>query len=95
MPWIPARPSLQKPSGKEADNAVRINRQRDTTGAVEAGDRNDDTGAKASEKGKHLGGVKTTPVRAVEAGPFIMEVWVEEGKDKDEVIDKGSSGSEE
>lgn len=31
-----------------------------------------------SEKGRFLGGNRTLPVRAVEAGPFLMEVWIEE-----------------
>ena len=43
----------------------------------------------ATEKGKYLGGVKSTPVRAVEAGPFVMEVWVEEGRDKSDVVAAG------
>lgn len=41
--------------------------------------------SRVSSKGSHLGGVKTTPVRTVEAGPFVMEVWVEEGKEKMEI----------
>ncbi|KAL8732493.1 MAG: hypothetical protein Q9166_002707 [cf. Caloplaca sp. 2 TL-2023] len=32
--------------------------------------------------GKELGGVKTTPVRSLESGAFVMEMWVEEGKGK-------------
>ena len=32
--------------------------------------------------GKDLGGVKTKPVRSLEAGAFLLEVWVEEGKAK-------------
>lgn len=35
-----------------------------------------------SKKGRDLGGVKTTPVRSLEAGAFRMEVWVEEGRGK-------------
>lgn len=35
-----------------------------------------------SKKGRDLGGVKTTPVRSLEAGAFRMEVWVEEGRRK-------------
>ena len=35
-----------------------------------------------SSKGKDLGGVRTTPVRALEAGAFRMEVWIEEGRGK-------------
>ncbi len=37
------------------------------------------------KKGRDLGGVRTTPVRAVEAGAFKMEVWVEEGRGKVEL----------
>ncbi|TAQ91663.1 hypothetical protein B7494_g114 [Chlorociboria aeruginascens] len=32
--------------------------------------------------GSDLGGVKSTPVRAVETGEFILEAWIEEGKAK-------------
>ncbi|KAI4239232.1 MAG: hypothetical protein LQ349_000542 [Xanthoria aureola] len=35
-----------------------------------------------STRGKDLGGVKTTPIRNVESGAFVMEMWVEEGKAK-------------
>ena len=39
-----------------------------------------------SQRGKYLGGVKTTPVRSVEAGPFVMEMWVEEGVGKADAV---------
>ena len=39
-----------------------------------------------SQKGKYLGGVKTTPVRSIEAGPFVMEMWVEEGVGKVDAV---------
>ena len=32
--------------------------------------------------GCDLGGIKTIPVRAVEAGEFVLESWIEEGKAK-------------
>ena len=35
-----------------------------------------------SKRGQDLGGVRTTPVRSLEAGAFRMEVWVEEGRGK-------------
>ncbi|KAI9842187.1 MAG: hypothetical protein M1837_007400 [Sclerophora amabilis] len=35
-------------------------------------------------QGKDVGGIKTTPVRAVEAGEFVMELWIEEAKAKQE-----------
>ena len=42
------------------------------------------TGEKAGSErvGADLGGVKSRPVRLVEAGEFIMESWIEEGKAK-------------
>jgi mitotic spindle assembly checkpoint protein MAD2B len=42
-------------------------------------------GGEGGKKGRDLGGVRTTPVRAVEAGAFKMEVWVEEGRGKVEL----------
>lgn len=32
--------------------------------------------------GSDLGGVRSLPVRSVEVGEFIMEMWVEEGRAK-------------
>ncbi len=46
---------------------------------MDAGNTN---GLERSRKGKDLGGVKTTPIRTLEAGAFRMEVWVEEGRGK-------------
>ncbi|KAN0096553.1 DNA-binding protein [Hyaloscypha variabilis] len=42
------------------------------------------TGEKGSSEniGSDLGGIKSTPVRLVEAGEFILETWVEEGRAK-------------
>ena len=34
--------------------------------------------------GRDLGGALTTPVRSVESGEFVLEVWIEEGPAKDE-----------
>jgi mitotic spindle assembly checkpoint protein MAD2B len=36
--------------------------------------------SKDPQKGRFLGGTRMIPVRNVEAGPFMMEVWVEEGE---------------
>ena len=45
---------------------------------------------KESGRGKDLGGVRTTPVRSLEAGAFRMEVWVEEGRGKFQAgVEKG------
>ena len=48
--------------------------------------------------GEDLGGVKTTPIRSVQAGPMFFECWVEEGKAKEALVvaeeenEFGSSG---
>lgn len=40
----------------------------------------------ASERiGKDLGGVKSVPVRLVDAGEFVVEMWIEEGKAKEDL----------
>lgn len=36
----------------------------------------------SSRIGTDLGGVATTPVRSVEAGEFVLESWIEEGRAK-------------
>jgi len=65
--WIAAEPGLQRErKGKE--------RASDDGGG--------EFGQGASKKGRDLRGVKTTPVRSLEAGAFRMEVWVEEGRGK-------------
>lgn len=38
--------------------------------------------ASASSEGRDRGGVRSTAVRSVEAGVFLMEAWVEEGEEK-------------
>ncbi|KAI4103782.1 MAG: hypothetical protein LQ339_004114 [Xanthoria mediterranea] len=44
--------------------------------------RNESEPQPESTRGKDRGGVKTTPIRNVESGAFVMEMWVEEGKAK-------------
>ncbi|KAI1779664.1 DNA-binding protein [Hypoxylon cercidicola] len=49
---------------------------------------------KSKEKqvpGQDVGGAKTTPLRAVEAGPLFFECWVEEGKAKEQLSSSISS----
>lgn len=38
--------------------------------------------------GRDRGGVRSTPVRLVEAGDFVLEAWIEEGKAKFEYVDE-------
>ena len=47
-----------------------------------------------SRRGKDLGGVRTTPVRSLEAGAFKMEVWVEEGRGKFQADVEEAGGDE-
>lgn len=75
QPWIPAQPSLQ-PADKVAGGDVGHGR--------------DGLGAEP-RKGGDLGGVRTTPVRSVEAGEFILEMWIEEGKAKRDLQNVESS----
>ncbi|KAH9883616.1 DNA-binding protein [Xylariomycetidae sp. FL2044] len=44
--------------------------------------------------GEDVGGAKTTPLRAVEAGPLFFECWVEEGKAKEEMTSSVRSSDE-
>ncbi|KAH0545581.1 hypothetical protein FGG08_000412 [Glutinoglossum americanum] len=67
-PWIPSQPSLQPVS------VVAGGAEGESSGLGGSGGN--------SSIGKDLGGVKTTPVRAVESGSFVLEVWVEEGRAK-------------
>ena len=74
--WIPAEPGLQKERRREGGGYGGGFEVSSDDFEVEG------YGVAESEKGKDLGGVRTTPVRALEAGAFRMEVWIEEGKGK-------------
>jgi mitotic spindle assembly checkpoint protein MAD2B len=41
-----------------------------------------DTGASRGRVGRDRGGVKSTAIRAVEVGEFVMEAWIEEARAK-------------
>ena len=73
--WIAAEPGLQKERRRGAGG---YEGSEGSSGDTET----KDSGVGESKKGKDLGGVRTTPVRALEAGAFRMEVWVEEGRGK-------------
>jgi mitotic spindle assembly checkpoint protein MAD2B len=44
-----------------------------------------------SSPGDDLGGIRTTPIRAVEAGEMVFEMWIEEGKAKMDSSESGKS----
>ncbi|KAL8857460.1 MAG: hypothetical protein Q9178_005954 [Gyalolechia marmorata] len=52
------------------------------TGLQKQRKRNEGDAQREFMRGKDLGGVRTTPIRNVESGAFVMEMWVEEGKGK-------------
>ena len=55
-------------------------------GGVAGEAENSGKGRRSQKRGRDLGGIRTTPVRAVEAGAFVMEMWIEEGRAKDDII---------
>lgn len=73
--WVAAEPGLQKERRREGGGYGGVE---GSSGDTEV----EEFGMGETKKGKDLGGVRTTPVRALEAGAFRMEVWVEEGKGK-------------
>jgi mitotic spindle assembly checkpoint protein MAD2B len=60
------------------------------TGRHEAGFQ-DAEGGEDKREGQDLGGVRTTPIRTVEAGVLRFETWVEEGKAKFEMNEAAKS----
>lgn len=73
--WVAAEPGLQKERRRGEGGYGGFE---GSSGDIEA----DEFSMGESKKGKDLGGMRTTPVRALEAGAFKMEVWIEEGKGK-------------
>lgn len=73
--WIAAEPSLQRTA------AGRTMME----GAFEGG-WDDSSSASSGQRGRDLVGAKTVPVRKVDAGDMVFEMWVEEGKAKKAAI---------
>lgn len=71
QPWIPSQPSLQ--------------RSRGSGGEKEGGNR-DGASVGSIGGGEDLGGVRVVPIRTVDAGEMVFEMWIEEGKAKSEVV---------
>jgi len=53
------------------------------------------TGEKGDSEriGSEVGGIKSIPVRSVEAGQFLLESWIEEGKAKHKLNRQPSTDS--
>jgi mitotic spindle assembly checkpoint protein MAD2B len=43
------------------------------------------------KRGEDLGGTQTTPIRAVDAGEMVFEMWIEEGRAKAEISNTNNS----
>lgn len=71
QPWVPAQPNLQRTRNSHAPNQRRQSREEGS--------------AASSGIGKDVGGIRTLPMRAVEAGEFIFDLWVEEGRAKQQL----------
>jgi mitotic spindle assembly checkpoint protein MAD2B len=50
-----------------------------------------DTGSYENRLGSDLGGLKSTPIRSIDAGEMVFEMWVEEGIGKADAISSQSS----
>jgi len=70
QPWIPAEKPLQRTILHPKDGEEEPVGQREKEGG------------RVMERGRALGGVRTTPVRTVDSGEMIFEMWIEEGKAK-------------
>ena len=80
QPWMPSEPGLQPRQAKDDDDGTATHsgeNESESSGPARSADMEG-----RGDKGKYLGGARTTPIRAAELGPFAMEVWVEEGKEK-------------
>ena len=86
------QPSLQKTRRTEAGLAAGGSAGAETD---ESG-RSDGSSSSSSgpAEGADLGGARTVPIRAVEAGVLRFEMWVEEGKAKFEMQAQGSGSVE-
>ncbi|KAH0563052.1 hypothetical protein GP486_002385 [Trichoglossum hirsutum] len=84
LPWVPVRQSLQ-PAAASASGAGRASGR-------DQGTVNRPRAKRKSKVGGDLGGARTTPIRTVESGAFMLEVWVEESEAKVNGLSVASSG---
>ncbi|KAI9646824.1 hypothetical protein NHQ30_004823 [Ciborinia camelliae] len=88
QPFEPAMPELQLPPSSSGSESARTTNV-DLKGKGKAGGNEHEHEAemnrnrnKNSRVGRARGGIKSTAIRAVEVGEFIMEAWIEEGDAK-------------
>lgn len=72
--WLPSEPGLQPVRNSEKGKQIELDPEHTFD--------EDTTEPRRHRRGKYLGGARTTAIRTVDAAPFIMEVWLEESKQK-------------
>lgn len=78
---------VQSEKGKEKGKGTAQEKE-----ALRVGDSKDGLDSEGSRKrrrGEYLGGAKTVAIRNVEAGPFVMEVWVERNEVDAGLVESG------
>lgn len=83
QPWIVAEPKIQKEQQRAQRRRAATRGQGGVEEAAAAAAEEDKDGA-----GEGLSSARTTPIRSLDAGAFVMEMWVEEGKGKLEIPPK-------
>jgi mitotic spindle assembly checkpoint protein MAD2B len=69
--WVPSEPGLQILRGEVGSGS-----------GSRSGGTPDDGENGSGRMGRDLRGVRSTPVRLIEAGDFVLETWIEEGRAK-------------
>ena len=77
QPWIPVQPDLQAEQPSDQHSIIRSKNSAEQTGRRPKG-------GSASSATR----MKTLPIRAVKAGEMIFEVWVEEGRNKLDLLEE-------
>ena len=95
--WIVAEPGWQPPlptsnpptssnpghlSGTNSSSSLHLSSSQPQPQPNDGRNTSNGSSSDSNSRGEHRGGVKTTPVRKIDAGAFRMEVWVEEGRGK-------------
>lgn len=94
QPWIAADRSMQRRKGKEREGGGMLGDEEGTENellgeeTIEKAKQErlltaeDEIASENNNLKPRKSKLRTTPVRNIEAGAFVMEVWVEEGPDK-------------
>lgn len=78
--WIPSERGMQRRIVHQGDDGEDGHEQRGEDAVSKPSKEKE--GGRLIERGEGLGGVRTTPVRTVESGEMIFEMWIEEGRSK-------------